>query len=195
LSNLLGIFVTPLLVALLLSTGGTGFDASSILDIVLQLLVPFVAGQLARKWIGPWVSKHAAPLKLVDRGSILLVVYTAFSAGVVEGIWHRVSFGQLFGLLGVCVVLLGAILAITGGASTLLGFTRPDRTAIVFCGSKKSLASGLPMATVLFAGHDVGLTVVPLMLFHQIQLMVCAVLARRYARQVETSQGVTAGVA
>ncbi|MGW4485433.1 bile acid:sodium symporter family protein [Amycolatopsis sp. NPDC004368] len=182
-SNLLGIVLTPLLVALLLSADGPGVSGKAVLDIVLQLLVPFVAGQLARRWIGGWVRRHSAPLKLVDRGSILLVVYTAFSEGMTEGIWHKLSFGPLLVLLGVCVVLLAAVLTTTSVGARLLGFDRADRITIVFCGSKKSLASGLPMATVLFGHGQVGLIVLPLMLFHQIQLIVCAAMARRYARQ------------
>ncbi|QRP48667.1 bile acid:sodium symporter family protein [Amycolatopsis sp. FDAARGOS 1241] len=186
-SNLLGIVLTPLLVALLLSTDGPGVSGSAVLDIVLQLLVPFVAGQLARRWIGGWVSRHSAPLKLVDRGSILLVVYTAFSEGMTEGIWHKLDLGPLFVLLGVCVVLLAAVLTATSVGARLLGFDRADRITIVFCGSKKSLASGLPMATVLFGHGQVGLIVLPLMLFHQIQLIVCAAMARRYARHAAAS--------
>ena len=73
------------------------------------------------------------------------------------------------------------MLAATTLLSRRLGFSRADEITIVFCGSKKSLASGLPMASVLFAGSSVGLIVLPLMLFHQLQLMVCAALARRYA--------------
>ncbi|MDT8914767.1 bile acid:sodium symporter family protein [Amycolatopsis sp. PS_44_ISF1] len=182
-SNLLGIVVTPLLVAVLLSGDGPGVSGAAVLNIVLQLLVPFVAGQLARRWIGEWIRKHSAPLKLVDRGSILLVVYTAFSAGMTEGIWHQLDLGPLLVLLAVCVVLLAVVLAVTGTGAKLLGFDRADRITILFCGSKKSLASGLPMATVLFGHAQVGLIVLPLMLFHQIQLIVCATLARRYARE------------
>jgi sodium/bile acid cotransporter 7 len=182
LSNLAGIVLTPLLVALLLAGDGAGVDGSAVLGIVLQLLVPFVAGQLARRWIGAWITRHAAPLKLVDRGSILLVVYTAFSAGMTEGIWHRLDLGPLLVLVVLCGVLLAVVLAVTGWGARLLGFPLADRITIVFCGSKKSLASGLPMATVLFGHAQVGLIVLPLMLFHQIQLIVCATLARRYAR-------------
>ncbi|MEV6646592.1 bile acid:sodium symporter family protein [Amycolatopsis sp. NPDC051371] len=181
LSNLAGIVLTPLLVALLLSGDGAGVDGSAVLGIVLQLLAPFVAGQLARRWIGEWITRNSAPLKLFDRGSILLVVYTAFSAGMVEGIWHRLDAGHLLVLLGICCVLLAAVLGATSWSARLLGFARADRITIVFCGSKKSLASGLPMATVLFGHAQVGLIVLPLMLFHQIQLIVCATLARRYA--------------
>jgi sodium/bile acid cotransporter 7 len=185
LSSLAGVLVTPVLVGLLITGGsGGGISAGSIVDIVLRLLVPFVLGQLSRRWIGGWLTAHKRPLRLIDRGSILMVVYTAFSAGVVAGSWHQLTALRLVGLILVNLVLLGLALGITWAGSRLLGFDRADRVTIVFCGSKKSLAAGLPMASVLFAGYGagaVGLVVLPLMLFHQIQLMACAALARRWA--------------
>jgi sodium/bile acid cotransporter 7 len=122
---------------------------------------------------------------LVDRGSILLVVYTAFSAAVIEGLWKQVPPLALAGLLVVCAVLLACALLLTGWFARRLGFGKADEITIVFCGSKKSLASGIPMAKVLFPAQSVGAVVLPLMLFHQMQLMVCAVLAQRWARRVE----------
>jgi sodium/bile acid cotransporter 7 len=179
-SNLLGMLLTPVLASLLLSSQG-GFSVKGAGDIVVQLLLPFAAGQLARPLIGEWAQRNKKLLGLVDRGSILLVVYAAFSEGVAQGIWHQLGIADLGRLLAVDAVLLGAVLTITTYGSRLLGFSRADEVTIVFCGSKKSLASGLPMATVLLAGQSVGLIVLPLMLFHQIQLMVCAALAKRYA--------------
>ncbi|CAN5342711.1 bile acid:sodium symporter [soil metagenome] len=185
-STLLGVFVTPLLVGLLVAPHG-GIDVSfdTIGKILLQLMVPFVAGHLLRPWIGTWVNRHKSKLVLVDRGSILLVVYTAFSAAVIEGLWSQVPLKALAGLIVVNGVLLAAVLVSTTFIARRLGFSKEDEITIVFCGSKKSLASGVPMANVLFAANAVGAIVLPLMLFHQIQLMVCAVLAGRYARREE----------
>ena len=180
-SSLAGIVVTPLLAAALLGGSGGGFSADSLAGIVLQLLVPFVAGQLLRRWIGGFVARHKKVLGLVDRGSILLVVYTAFSEGRVQGIWHQVSPARLAGLLAVEAVLLAVMLVLTWYGAKGLGFDRADRIAIQFAGSKKSLAAGLPMASVLF-GAQASLAVLPLMLFHQMQLMVCAVIAKRRSR-------------
>jgi solute carrier family 10 (sodium/bile acid cotransporter), member 7 len=188
LSSLLGVFVTPVLVGLLDSTASGGLSAKSVIDVVSQLLVPFLAGQLSRRWLAPWVAAHRKPLGLVDRGSILLVVYTAFSAGVVAGIWHQLPPLRLLALAVVAIVLLAIALAVTWTAATRLRFSRADRITIVFCGSKKSLAAGLPMATVLFHGSGtVGLIVLPLLVFHQIQLMVCAALAHRWADRYVTN--------
>jgi sodium/bile acid cotransporter 7 len=179
-SNLLGVFITPVIAGLLLTGHGADLSARSILTLALQLLLPFAAGQLLRPWIGDLVTRHARVLKGVDYGSILLIVYSAFSHGVVNGIWHQVDALQLFVLALIDAALLATVIAILTFASRWLGFSRADQITIVFCGSKKSLASGLPIATVLFAGH-VGLVILPVMVFHQIQLMVCASLARRYA--------------
>src|SRR6185312_11003365 len=167
-SNLIGIVLTPLLVTVFLFTGTGGISLGAVRDILLQLLVPFLAGQLLRRWIGGFITRHKKVLGYVDRGSVLLVVYSAFSAGVVGGIWGRLSVVSLL------------VMVVTTLAARRLRFSTEDAIAIVFCGSKKSLASGLPMGTVLFPAATVGLVVLPLMLFHQMQLMVCAWLARRY---------------
>ncbi|TXJ86726.1 bile acid:sodium symporter [Streptomyces lavendulae] len=179
-SSLVGIVLTPLLAAVLLGNSGGGFSADSLVKIVLQLLVPFLAGQLLRRWIGPFITRHKKVLGLVDRGSILLVVYTAFSEGMIQGIWHQVSPARLGALLLVEAVVLAVMLVGTWYGGRALGFGRADRIAIQFAGSKKSLAAGLPMASVLFGAHA-SLAVLPLMLFHQMQLMVCAVIAKRRA--------------
>ncbi len=191
-STLLGIVITPLLVGLLMpeANGASAHHDTlqNIGRITLQLLVPFVAGHLMRPWIGGFVKRHAPVLKFVDQGSILLVVYTAFSAAVVEGLWSQLPLPALAGLVVVCAVLLALALVSTTWLARRLGFSKEDEITIVFCGSKKSLASGVPMAKVLFASHAVGAILLPLMVFHQMQLMVCAVLAQRYARRAELVQ-------
>lgn len=189
-STLLGVFITPLLVsALVVPHQESGGSLDAIGRILLQLMVPFVAGHLLRPWIGSFVKRHASTLKFVDQGSILLVVYTAFSAAVIEGLWKQVPLPALGGLLVVCAVLLTLALVLTALAARKLGFDKADEITIVFCGSKKSLASGVPMAKVLFPASSVGAIVLPLMLFHQMQLMVCAALAHRYSRR--TSEPLT----
>ncbi len=181
-SNILGVFLTPALAWLLMSnTGRVAFTTSTIVDIMLQLFLPFVAGQLSRRWTAGFVNAHPR-LKLVDRGSIVLVVYAAFSAGMREGMWTQTSWSSLLVVLGVCVVILAIMLGLTWWTARRLGFSRADAIAIQFCGTKKSLASGLPMAGVLFAGQPLGLLILPLVLFHQAQLMACSALAGRYAR-------------
>jgi len=194
-SSLIGIFLTPLLVLLLMGAQGEGGSTlDAIGKIVVQLLLPFIAGQIARRWIGDWVARNKGWLKNVDQSSILLVVYTAFSHAVVEGIWQQVPLPQLLGLVLACCLLLALALLITWLAARWLGFDLEDRITILFAGSKKSLATGIPMAQVLFAGGALGTLILPLMLFHQIQLMVCAVLAQRYASRPETAAGRKSGL-
>ncbi len=181
-SNILGIFLTPALMALLFSTGGqAGVSFDMIWKIMLQLFLPFVLGQALQPSIGNWVRARKKLLMPFDRGSILMVVYLAFSEAVTEGIWHRLAVQDLALIVLVDCLLLAAVLVITSIGGRLLGFSREDCITAVFCGSKKSLASGVPMASVIFAGQPIGVIVLPLMLFHQIQLMVCAWLARIYA--------------
>jgi len=185
LSNILGVVLTPLLVVLLMhTTGAPRIDGSAVLDIVVQLLLPFIAGQLLRPWLAPWVHRHALVTKAFDRGSILLVVYTAFSMSIAEHIWSTVSPWRVVAVAGVCVVLLAIMLGVTVGMSGLARLNRADATVVLFCGSKKSLASGLPMALVFFGTGAVGLIMLPLIIFHQIQLFVCAVIASRMSRTV-----------
>ncbi|MDP5291462.1 bile acid:sodium symporter family protein [Oceanimonas sp. CHS3-5] len=186
-SSILGIVLTPLLVAALLNmqAGAAVSPLDSILSISVQLLLPFAAGHLLRPLIGGAVDRNRAWLGKVDQGSILLVVYTALSASVVEGLWHTVSWSKLAILTLVCCALLALILCLTTVLGRRLGFNREDRITIVFGGSKKSMATGVPMAKVLFAGAMLGPALLPLMIFHQIQLMVCAVLAQKYARERE----------
>jgi sodium/bile acid cotransporter 7 len=184
-SSLLGVFLTPLLVGLLLSAHGGGVSLDSFEAIIMQLLVPFVVGQLLHPYIGAWALRHKKLLALVDRGSILMVVYGAFSEAIIHGLWHQLTPDAMIIMVLINMALLAFVLCATAWTSKRLGFNREDQITIVFCGSKKSLAAGVPMANILFAGHSVGMIVLPLMLFHQIQLMACAVLAKRYATQNE----------
>jgi|SRR5664279_1233462 len=177
-SSLLGVFLTPVLVASLMSSDAR-VDTGAVVRIVLQLFAPFVLGQLLRPLIGGFVTRHDGGLKLYDRGSIVLVVFVAFSKGAQTDIWSNQSVWSVLVVAAVCAVLLALVLGWTVLAGRALRFSRADRLAIMFCGSTKSLASGLPIATVLFSGDDVALIVLPLMLYHQLQIIAGAVLAPR----------------
>lgn len=184
LSNIIGIFLTPLLAGLLIPGAGAahGGTLDAIVSVATTLLLPFVVGHLSRPLIGRYVDTHKAILGRLDRGSILLVVYTAFSAAVIEGLWSHISIGDLAAILVVNLALLLLVLGATRWAGRAL-FARPEEIVLVFCGSKKSLASGVPMAAALFTPAQVGPIILPLMLFHQIQLILCAFIARAYAEQ------------
>lgn len=186
-SNLVGVIVTPLLVMLLMGTGGgVHIDTSVFGEIALLLLAPFILGQLTRRWVRKVAQSKAT--KVVDRGSIAMVVYSAFSKGVVDGIWSSISLWDLAFLVVFAAAFVAFMLWLTRKASQKMGFNRADAIAIEFCGSKKSLATGLPMASVIFAsgGASLGLLILPLMIYHQVQLMMCSWLAARYAQRSST---------
>ncbi len=185
LSNLAGVVLTPLLAALLLHLAGAGVGLNKALAIGSQVLLPALAGQAARPWLAAWAKRNAEMLRLADRGSILLIVYAAFSAAVVEGLWHSVSLPTLARLAAIDLLVLGIALWVTARIGQLRMFTREDRIAIVFCGSKKSLATGAAIAGALFGPALAGAVILPLMLYHQVQLMACAALARRWASDPE----------
>lgn len=181
LSNLFGMFITPLLVAMLMQVPGGQVHVSldSVKNIALQLLLPFVIGHCSRPWIVGWIARHKSLVGFMDRGTILLVVYTAVSAAVVDGLWSRLSVGSLILMAILSFGLLALVLVVCWSLGPRLGLNREDSIVLLFCGSKKSLASGVPIAGTLFPAAQVGLIILPLMIFHQIQLIACAVIAKR----------------
>ena len=185
-SNIVGMFITPVLVAFfILGQSQHGFDpTSSIMQITLLLLVPFILGQILRPWVFPQMKKMPEIVKFFDQGSILMVVYGAFSSAVVAGLWHQVSLTTLLLLIIACSVLLTVVMLLALFVPRWIGFDKADQKTIFFCGSKKTLASGVPMAQILFIGQPIGMIVLPIMIFHQIQLMVCGIVANMWAKQV-----------
>lgn len=185
-SNIVGMFITPVLVAFfILGQSQHGFDpTSSIMQITLLLLVPFILGQILRPWVFPQMKKMPKIVKFFDQGSILMVVYGAFSSAVVAGLWHQVSLTTLLLLIIACSVLLTVVMLLALFVPRWIGFDKADQKTIFFCGSKKTLASGVPMAQILFIGQPIGMIVLPIMIFHQIQLMVCGIVANMWSKQV-----------
>ena len=176
-SNLLGVFLTPGLAALLLGAQGAAISPAAIGKIFLLLFLPFLAGHALRPLLAARAARHPALTRTVDKGTILLAVYGAFSAATVAGIWTRIPPAQI----GLLALLCLAILALVIGAALIVGraggLDAPDRAAVLFCGSVKSIASGAPMARILFPGAAAGMVILPIMLFHTLQLIVCAWIA------------------
>jgi len=195
-SSLIGLLVTPLLFGLMTHVHGGGIDLSGMWMVFAELLLPFIAGHLLRPWVGAWAARNRSVLAITDRGSILLVVYTAFSAAVVHGIWHHLPPAMLGVMALVVAALLAAGLLLARAGARACGFDHADEVAMVFCGSQKSLVSGIPIASVLFSGPTLGLIVLPIMIYHPLQLVVCAWLARRYANRpvANSARGVLANV-
>ena len=186
-SNIIGMFITPIMVAFFI-LGQTSHDfdpTSSIIQITLLLLVPFILGQILRPYVFPHMQKRPKIVKVFDQGSILMVVYGAFSSAVVAGLWSQISMSTLMLLIMACSVLLTLIMLLSLYIPKWLGFNAADQKTIFFCGSKKTLASGVPMAQILFIGQPIGMIVLPIMIFHQIQLMVCGVIANYWSKQSE----------
>ena len=186
-SNIIGMFITPIMVAFfILGQTSHGFDpTSSIIQITLLLLVPFILGQILRPYVFPHMQKRPKIVKVFDQGSILMVVYGAFSSAVVAGLWSQISMSTLMLLIMACSVLLTLIMLLSLYIPKWLGFNAADQKTIFFCGSKKTLASGVPMAQILFIGQPIGMIVLPIMIFHQIQLMVCGIIANYWSKQNE----------
>ena len=185
-SSLLGVIVSPFLVGQLLNIHGNTITIDfidSVKDIVLQLMLPFFLGHFARPLVGNWIQKHTKLVKFTDQSSILIVVYTAFSKAIIDGLWHTVNSIDLVVISVASILLLGIIIIVSQQLSKLLKINTEDEIVIVFCGSKKSLVNGVPMANILFPSAMVGIMILPLMIFHQIQLIICAILAQRYAQR------------
>lgn len=183
LSSLLGVFLTPWLMTVLAGSSGAMADPlGAVAKIMLLLLAPFVAGHLLRPLIGARVDALKPLLRYTDQATILLVVYAAFGAAVVEGLWSQTPLPALLLTAAACALLLAIAMPLVWLIARRSGFDRADQIAILFCGTKKSLATGVPIAKVLFAGGPLGAIVLPVMLYHQLQLMVCAVVAARLGK-------------
>ncbi|MEY4765647.1 MAG: hypothetical protein RI907_2320 [Pseudomonadota bacterium] len=185
LSTLLGVFLTPLLVSLMMNGAGQAFEVGgTMLKVAQMLLLPFVLGHLLRPLLGQLFVRIKPYTTLFDRGVIVLIVWSAFSDSVADGLWQRHGLSLLLLAGAGAAVFLFPMLWFTRWAARRLGFEVEDEIVAVFCGSKKTLASGMPMAKLLFGGNAaMGVLVLPIMLYHQLQLFVCAMMARRYAQR------------
>ena len=181
LSSIIGMALTPLLIGLLLHAHGES-SLNGVVSIALQVLVPFVLGQVAQRWLEPWMKRNQKTVRRVDLGSILLMVYGAISAATLSGMWRLLPVTSFLVLVAVDGVLLAVMLSTNVFVARRLGFAREDEIAIAFCGTQKSLIMGIPMANALFAGSTLGFVVLPMIVYHQMQFMTCADIARRYAR-------------
>jgi sodium/bile acid cotransporter 7 len=187
LSGLLGLVLTPIMISVVTAAGSLQFSLlDAIVNIALTLLAPFVLGQILRPLIKGFLAQHKPVLSWVDRGVILLIVFTSFATSTAAGVWSRFSAFEFATTLALVLLLLGVAFGFTILAARRLNLPREDEVAAVFCGSTKSLANGAPIAQILFAGSPVlGVILLPLMLYHQLQLICCALMAQRYAKQAD----------
>jgi len=183
LSSLLGVLLTPIWLSVVLGAAGRALPFTSvILDLLKWLVLPLLAGQLLRPVLGQVAARHKARISVVDRLTILLLVYTSFCDSVVDGVWHAGGSALLVSAIA-SVIILAVTMLIVWQTSRALHFTLADRIVALFCGSKKTLASGVPMARLIFGAHPgLGIILLPLMLYHPLQLVVGGWLAGRFAR-------------
>ncbi|HEX8595960.1 MAG TPA: bile acid:sodium symporter family protein [Pseudomonas sp.] len=182
-SSVFGIFMTPWLVSLVVGTGSGGIDlGSTLLDLSLMLLLPLVLGQMLRPLLGKFFARHKKYTNLIDKIVILLLVYAAFCNSMVSGMWQTQGNSVILMAFIGSAALLAVILLLTTTTARLLKFNHADKVAAVFCASKKSLAAGAPMAALIFANNPaLGLILLPIMIYHPMQLIVCSVMAESYA--------------
>ena len=189
LSSLLGVFLTPLWVGLLLQSGGNPMPMGKvILDLVIWLVLPLIVGQLCRPLLGAWAARNKKFIHVVDRATILLLVYTSFCDSMKQGVWSGQGFGTVSLTLALSALIFFAVLSAVGWVCDRIGFPIEDRIAAVFCGSKKTLASGVPMAQLIFGAHPgLSLILLPILIYHPLQLIICGALASRWARRRDSN--------
>lgn len=179
-SNVIGMFLTPLYVLVFMNIAGA--SAGSLTNVLTQLLLPFIIGQLLQPKLGDRIRRHPRSLRVYDQGTVVVIVLAAVLDSTAANTWDGVSAWQIIGLIAISCALLAFILAFTWYVSGWAKITRAGRIAVLMCGSKKSLATGLPMAQAIFPAAVIGPIAVPVIVFHQIQLLVCAVIASRMGR-------------
>lgn len=184
LSSVIGIFLTPTLIGWMLKTGEGGMRLGPvIMDLVLWLLLPLALGQAARPWLKDWAYRNKTLINRVDRGTILFIIYTSFCESILHGVWSGKSEAVATAAVG-SLVLFTLVFYLTSTVAKAAAFNEGDRIAAIFCGSKKSIAAGVPMAQLIFAGDPrLGMILLPLMLYHPLQLVICGVLARRWGQR------------
>ncbi|WP_054953756.1 bile acid:sodium symporter family protein [Flaviflexus massiliensis] len=180
-SNILGMFLTPLYVLVFMNIDGA--SAGSLTTVLTQLLLPFIIGQILQVWFGDWIRRYPKPLKIYDQGTVVVIVLAAVLDSTAANTWDGVTILQITIIILLSCVLLAGILSFTWYSGAWFKVKRAGRIAILMCGSKKSLATGLPMAQAIFPASLIGPIAVPVIIFHQIQLLVCAIIASRLGRE------------
>jgi solute carrier family 10 (sodium/bile acid cotransporter), member 7 len=183
LSSLIGVFLTPILMAWFVTTTGSSLPLGQvILKVVLLVLLPVGLGQIARRWLAHWATRNGGWLKFVDRLIILAIVYGSFSDSIAAGVWSGHDLNLIVELLVGVIGLFFIVYGLMTIPCRLFAFNREDTIACLFCASKKSLATGVPMATLMFGANPaLGLIIAPLMLYHFCQLVIVSIIANRYA--------------
>ena len=190
-SSLIGIIVTPLWMSLLLKTSGHHLDVTGVfIDLVRWMVLPMIIGQFVRPLIGAWLHRYKKLAQVADRGTILLLVYTSFCDSFALNIWGVTNPAVMISVIIATLVLFFAVLLLLWAVCDRSGIAPAFRAAVVFCGTKKSLATGVPMASLIFAAHPsgLGLILLPIMIYHPLQLLICTPLASRWAKEAQAQE-------
>ncbi|GAB3701882.1 bile acid:sodium symporter [Spirosoma flavus] len=183
-SSLIGVFITPLWMSYLLTETTGNYDLTGVIGkLTLQVIVPVVLGLLLNQRLGWFAAKHKTALRYFDQITILLIVYTSFCESFTRRAFENISGSDLLWLAGLMLGLFFLIYGLITLLSRLLNFSREDRITALFCGSKKSLVQGSVMANVLFPGNLAGVALLPIMMYHALQLIVASILAQAMARR------------
>ncbi|WP_066831155.1 bile acid:sodium symporter family protein [Rufibacter ruber] len=190
-SSLIGVFMTPVWMSFFTSTSSAAdMDLTSvILKLMLQVVLPVTLGILLNRKFGAFAEAQKSRLRLFDQTIILLIVYSSFCDSFARNMFAGFSALDIFLLGGAMVALFLLVTGLTSLISNLLGFSRENRITAMFCGSKKSLVHGTVMSKVLFPdANTVGIILLPLMLYHALQLIIASMLAQRMARKGASAQ-------
>jgi len=184
-SGLIGIAITPLWMGLFLTAETASFDLGSIyLKLLTEILIPVLAGLALQKYIGRYAMQYQKQLSTFDKSVILLIIYKSFAVSFEEHVFSNVKLVSLLLITVAVVVLFYAVYYLIGFICSKLHFNREDAITAQFCGTKKSLVHGTVFSKILFpAGFPMGMVLLPLMLFHALQIFFISILATKLGKQ------------
>lgn len=184
LSGLIGIFATPIWLAFILEET-TNFDFLEVLQkLCLQIIVPLVLGLFFQRFIGKWAKRHGKQLSLFDKTTIILIIYTSFSNSFSSNIFETVEWQDLLKMALIVLTLFFVVFFSLAGVGNLVKLNTEDKIAAQFCGTKKSLVHGSVMVRVIFGSTaNSGLILLPIMLYHSVQLILVAWFAEKYRKR------------
>lgn len=185
-SSIIGIFITPLWMSGMLEKTLGAFDIGhTIFKLSLEVLLPVVLGLLLHKKLGTWAAQYKITLRNFDQTIILLIVFTSFCESFSGKMFDGFSLPELFLLGALMLIFFLLVFGLMDMLSSWLGFNREDRITVIFCGSKKSLVQGAVMGKVMFPAQAMlGVVLLPLMLYHALQLLAGSTIANAMGKKV-----------
>ncbi|NJW52766.1 bile acid:sodium symporter family protein [Salinimicrobium oceani] len=184
LSGLIGIVATPLWMSMFMAATSDFEFGAVVQKLMLQIIFPLVLGLFFQKWLGNLARKNSKKISFFDKSVIILIVYSSFSAAFSTQLYTSVGIEDLLKLLLMVSLLFFVVYFGLGSISKVIGLNTEDEIAAKFCGTKKSLVHGSVMVKVIFGNSAANaLYLLPIMLYHILQLLVIAIFAERYRRR------------